>query len=96
MPRRNYLVSYDVSDDKRRNKLFNLLMGEGDHVQFSVFFCEFSATELARFRGQARETIHQQQDQVLILDLGPVERPLDQGLEVLGIPYEPYIRTFVV
>ena len=39
MSRRHYLVTYDVSDDKRRTHLFKLLEGNGDHVQYSVFFC---------------------------------------------------------
>ena len=96
MSRRHYLISYDVSDDKRRTKLFKTLEGEGDHVQFSVFFCEFNDTELARFRGRVTEIIHDRDDQVLILDLGLAERPLDQGLEVLGAPYKPHVRTLVV
>lgn len=96
MARRHYLVSYDVSDDKRRTRLFKLLEGEGDHAQYSVFFCEFNAAELATLRTAIAEIIHPREDQVLILDLGPGERPLDQGLEVLGSPYEPLTRTLVV
>lgn len=33
MRRRHFLITYDVADDKRRTKLFNLLQGEGDHAQ---------------------------------------------------------------
>lgn len=96
MARRHYLISYDVSDDKRRTKLFKLLEGEGDHVQYSVFFCELNATELAVVRAAVTEIIHDREDQVLILDLGPDSRPLDEGLEVLGTPYDPLTRTLVV
>lgn len=81
MARRHYLVSYDVSDDKRRTRLFKLLEGEGDHVQYSVFFCELNATERARLRATITQIIHERED---------------QGLEVLGSPYDPLTRTLVV
>jgi hypothetical protein len=38
--RRRNIVSYDISDDKRRGKVFDHLEGRGDHAQFSVFFCQ--------------------------------------------------------
>ena len=96
MARRHYLVSYDVADDKRRTRLFKLLEGEGDHAQYSVFFCELNQAELGGLRAAITEIIHDREDQVLILDLGPGDRPLDQGLEVLGSPYDPLARTLVV
>lgn len=96
MSRRHYLVSYDISDDKRRTTLFQTLQAQGDHAQYSVFFCELNAAELADLRGRITEIIHQDDDQVLILDLGTAERPLNNGLEVLGSPYEPLVRTLVV
>ena len=96
MSRRHYLVSYDVADDKRRTRLFKLLEGEGDHAQYSVFFCELSQAELAGLRATITEIIHDREDQVMILDLGTGDRPLDQGLEVLGSPYNPLTRTLVV
>ena len=96
MPRRHYLVSYDVSDDKRRARLAKLLEGEGDRVQYSVFFCDCNPAERARLRTRVTEIIHHLEDQVLVLDLGPAEHPLDHGLEVLGAPYNPQVRTLVV
>lgn len=35
-----YLISYDISENKRRNKIFKELKNYGRHVQFSVFECE--------------------------------------------------------
>jgi CRISPR-associated protein Cas2 len=96
MSRRHYLVSYDVADDKRRTRLFNLLQGEGDHVQYSVFFCDCNARECAQLRAEITGIIHSREDQVLLLDLGPADAPLDEGLEVFGLPYEPSVRTIVV
>jgi CRISPR-associated protein Cas2 len=94
--RRNYLVTYDIGDDRRRTSVFRTLNGFGDHAQFSVFFCELNARELVQLRSRLRATVHQREDQVLILDLGPASRPLDAALEVLGRGYAPPIRTIVI
>jgi len=94
--RRHYLVSYDIADDKRRDKVFHILHGCGDHAQYSVFFCELNGRELAQLRIRLREVIHHREDQVMIVDLGRAERPLMDGLEVLGKGYEPRGRTMVI
>lgn len=94
--RRHYLVTYDISDDKRRDQTFETLTGFGDHAQYSVFFCEMDGRELAELRARLRQTIHAREDQVLIVDLGHATRPLVAGLEVLGRGYEPPVRTLVV
>jgi len=96
MARRHYLITYDVSNDKRRTRVFNALRDNGDHAQFSVFFCQLSARELADLRGQLSEHIHAREDQVLILDLGEAHNPLDAGLECLGQRYLPPTRVQVV
>jgi CRISPR-associated protein Cas2 len=96
MARRHYLVSYDVSDDKRRNKVFKTLHGFGDHAQYSVFFCELSDQELVQLRTKLRAAIHHKEDQVLIVDLGTNTRPLEEGIEVLGRGYQPSTRVVVV
>ena len=41
--RASYLVCYDIADDKRLRKVFKLMRGFGDHLQFSVFECQFTA-----------------------------------------------------
>jgi CRISPR-associated protein Cas2 len=96
MSRRNYVVTYDIADDKRRNKVFVALHGFGDHAQYSVFFCELNERELAQMRGRLRAEIHNSEDQVLIVELGTAMRPLESSLEVLGKGYEPATRTVVV
>ena len=96
MSRRHYLITYDVSDDKRRNRVFQTLRDHGDHAQYSVFFCQLTAMELAALRGQLIEFIHPRQDQVLIVDLGEAHNPLDAGLESLGRRYLPPTRVLVV
>ena len=94
--RRHYVVSYDISDDKRRNQVFKTLYGFGNHAQYSVFFCELSEVELVRLRSSLRVAINHHEDQVMIIDLGTNSRPLETGLEVIGKAYRPPVRTLVV
>lgn len=93
---RHYAVSYDISDDKRRTAVFKTLRGYGDHVQFSVFFCDLSRSDLARLRTELRDLIHHDEDQVIIIDLGDALRPITEGLETIGRGYQPSVRTIVV
>ena len=96
MSRRHYLVSYDISDDKRRTKVFKTLEGFGDHVQYSVFLCELNAGEQVALQGQLAEWVQGNEDQVMILDLGGADTPLETALKCLGRPYEPPCRVQVV
>lgn len=34
-----YIISYDISDDKRRNEIADILKDVGSRVQYSVFEC---------------------------------------------------------
>lgn len=96
MNRKRFLVTYDVSDDKRRTQIFKTLYAYGDHAQYSVFFCELNAREYAELYGKLRKALHDKEDQILILDLGPAANPLDAGLQCLGKPYRPTSTVFVV
>ena len=96
MARRHYLVSYDISNDKRRTQIFHALEGQGDHVQFSVFLGELSRKELAELRGNLRPLVHDREDQLMILDLGPAHLDLNAAMEIMGRPHEPLIRTLIV
>jgi CRISPR-associated protein Cas2 len=94
--RRRYLVSYDVADDKRRTQIFELLLGYGDHVQYSVFLADLTEQERLTLQGRLLGRMNERDDQVLIVDLGRETRPLDLALEVLGKSYRPTTRSIVV
>lgn len=96
MSRRHYVVTYDISDDKRRDKVFNTLHGFGDWAQYSVFFCELNDEEVTRLRIRLHAYINHREDQVLIVELGVAVRPLATALQVVGRAYEPPARTLVV
>ena len=96
MSRRHYLMTYDISDDKRRTKVYKTLLGAGDHVQYSVFFCDLNDAELASLRKKLRPLLNSKEDQLLIVDLGVATASLIEGIEALGRGDEPAVRVLVV
>ena len=47
-----YIVSYDISNDKIRNKVSKELQNFGIRVQYSVFECRLSDTQLQEMYGR--------------------------------------------
>ncbi|HTW30439.1 MAG TPA: CRISPR-associated endonuclease Cas2 [Candidatus Sulfotelmatobacter sp.] len=85
--RTSYLVCYDICEDKRLRKVYQILRGFGDHLQYSVFECQLTRTDLIRLRAELAEVIHHKEDQVLFVDLGPAEGRGDRVITALGKPY---------
>jgi CRISPR-associated protein Cas2 len=85
--RSTYLVCYDISNDKRLARVHKTMRGFGDHVQYSVFECQFTETDLARCRHRLSEIINPLEDQILFVDLGPVEGRGDRVITSLGRAY---------
>lgn len=85
--RTSYLVCYDISDEKRLRQVFKTMRGFGDHLQFSVFECQFTSMDLARCRAALAGIINHQEDQVLFVNLGPAEGRGDRVITALGRPY---------
>lgn len=85
--RKSYLVTYDIADDKRLRKVFKAMRDFGDHLQYSVFECQFTPGDLAKCRQLLADLIHHTEDQVLFIDLGPAENRGDRVITALGQPY---------
>jgi CRISPR-associated protein Cas2 len=82
--RHRYLVTYDVTDDKRLKKVYKRMCGFGDPVQYSVFLCDLSAKERVLLIGEITGLIKHDEDQVLIVNLGPAEGRGGKVVETLG------------
>lgn len=94
--RNAFIVSYDISDPKRLRRVFKLLYGYGEHVQFSVFRCELAATDRIQLMAKLKGIIHHEQDQVLFIDLGPAHGRAEKVIATIGRGYEPASRRPVV
>ncbi|HEX4130379.1 MAG TPA: CRISPR-associated endonuclease Cas2 [Pirellulales bacterium] len=85
--RNTFLVCYDIRDDKRLRKVFKTMRDFGDHLQYSIFECQFTAIDLARCRHTLGELIKHNEDQVLFVDLGPTAGRGERVITALGQPY---------
>lgn len=94
--RSRYVVTYDISDDRRRDKVFRTLHGFGDHTQYSVFLCELDETELIRMRERLRPHVNEPDDQVLVVEIGPAARSAEPRIEAIGRAYDPPVRSIVI
>jgi len=94
--RNRYIVTYDISDDERRTRIFKLLRGCGDHIQYSVFRCDLSDSERITMIATLHPLIEHQEDQILLIDLGPVDGRAATCVNAIGRRYLAPERTVVV
>ena len=95
--RSRYFVTYDISDDSRRTAVFKALHGFGDHLQYSVFRCDLSDTQRAVMVATIDPLLDHDDDQVLIIDLGPVDGRASTCIFSLGKAYaNPERRVIIV
>jgi CRISPR-associated protein Cas2 len=91
-----YLVTYDISSPRRLRKVYETLQGFGEHVQLSVFRCDLVATRLVALRMALNAIIHHEQDQVLVIRLGPSGEKALARFEVLGRPRKFELPSSIV
>jgi CRISPR-associated protein Cas2 len=94
--RQAYIVSYDISDPKRWRKVYKAMLGYGEHLQLSVFRCELNQRELIELKAKLNKSIHHGEDQVLFVDVGPVDGRGAGSITYVGRPYIPPERRTIV
>jgi len=58
------VISYDIADDKRRNKVAKTLENYGTRVQYSVFECIMEKDTLLKLREELKKIIDETQDSI--------------------------------
>ncbi|MCX7794692.1 MAG: CRISPR-associated endonuclease Cas2 [Thermodesulfovibrionales bacterium] len=74
-----YLVCYDISDDRRLQRVFNYMKARGIHLQYSVFYCELTWQDLQNLKNDLSALIDPGRDDVRIY---PLQK--DSLIAVLG------------
>jgi len=59
-----YVVSYDISDDRRRNEVHDTLKDYGTRVQYSVFECHLEPAQLTDLQERLAKLIKPKEDNV--------------------------------
>jgi CRISPR-associated protein Cas2 len=58
------VISYDISEDKRRTKIHNILKSYGQWMQFSVFECDLTDTQYAKLRARLSKVLKPDEDSI--------------------------------
>ncbi|SMC27932.1 CRISPR-associated protein, Cas2 family [Desulfacinum hydrothermale DSM 13146] len=90
-----YLVCYDIRDDKRWRRLYKAMKGYGEWLQLSVFQCRLDRIRRLRMEETLRTIVNQDEDHVLIMDLGPAEG-VQMKVQSLGKEYRVVERRPVI
>lgn len=76
MARRRFLIAYDIADPVRLRRVCKLMEGYGERLQYSVFICDLSRSELIHARANVEAEMLMTEDSVVIVDLGdPSDAP---------------------
>ncbi|MFT4297466.1 MAG: CRISPR-associated endonuclease Cas2 [Micropruina sp.] len=73
MPRRRHLIAYDIREPSRLRRICKLMEAHGERLQYSVFVCDLTKTELTRLRASAEGIMNLAADSVVIIDLGNLD-----------------------
>jgi len=85
--RHTYIVCYDIADPKRLRRVFKVCKDFGQHLQFSVFECDLTASEKLVFEERLLAEINREEDQVLFIRFGPAEQRGQREITAIGLPY---------
>ncbi len=81
MTKQFLVVSYDISNDKRRLKVMKTLQDYGARVQYSVFECRLESAQLDRLKRRLQPHVREKQDSIRFYFLSADDV---QRIDVLG------------
>ncbi|MBE9259627.1 MULTISPECIES: CRISPR-associated endonuclease Cas2 [Aphanizomenonaceae] len=78
-----YVIVYDITCDKRRKKVSDLLEGYGQRVQYSVFECILNQTKYSELQKRLRKQVKSSEDSVRFY---PLSKHTFNQIETWGEP----------
>ena len=69
MKRRAMVIAYDITDNKRRRKLFRVLKSWKLSAQYSVFECKLTRVEASELFLQLTDLLNEEKDMLLLARL---------------------------
>lgn len=90
-----YVVSYDIRSAKRWRRVFRVMKGYGEWMQFSVFQCRLDRISILRMEAELAEAIDHAADHVLIIDIGPADK-VALKVKSLGKTFAPVERSATI
>lgn len=91
--KRNYLVGYDISDQKRLAKVAKIMTEFGLRIQYSFFHCFLADGQKNRMKERLTDVIKEGDDQIIILPV--TERQLKE-IEFVGFKINLYMEGIII
>jgi len=89
----NYLVGYDMADDRRLARVAKVVKEFGTRIQYSFFHCFISEKQKERLKDRIKKIIDEEEDQVMILPV--TERQLKE-MEFIGFKIRLEIEGVII
>ena len=70
--RYHVLISYDICNPKRLQKVHRIVSSYGQPLQYSVYISQLSEKDFASLREKLNDTINHRQDKIVMIRLSPV------------------------
>ena len=75
----HYTVAYDITNDKRRNRVAKILQDFGTRIQYSVFECDTDRRALLRLQSRLEKVINLKEDTITFYHLcAACEKQIDR------------------
>ena len=88
-PVRRMLVAYDITDDRRRDRVAVALQEHGERLQYSVFIVDGRPASFVRLKATLAELIDSESDAIMLCDLGPRETAIERVISHIGVQRRP-------
>ena len=92
---RLFIVTYDISDQKRWRRIFKAMQGYGDWLQLSVFQCRLTRRRRQELETKLRGLIKAGEDHVLLIDVGPADK-IELAMASIGKTFSKIERQATV
>ena len=89
-----YVISYDIKDDRIRDKVVKYLEFFATRLQFSVFTCELASEKSAEVWKHLLKLTAKEKDCLLMM--APLCKTCAKGMRIQGNPLESEKKFFVV
>ncbi|MCP4429188.1 MAG: CRISPR-associated endonuclease Cas2 [Chloroflexi bacterium] len=88
------VISYDISDDKRRRGVAKIMEGHGYRVQYSVFECDLTVKQLRQLQRRLRPLVKtKEMDSIRFY---PLPADAVEKIEVMGNDYARSLGIFSI
>lgn len=91
-----YIVSYDISDQKRLYRVHKTMKGFGDPIHYSVFRCNLSDKDKIELIALLSEIIKHDEDRIMIIDLGFLDGQVDMRIDMIGVHPEENNESAII